>query len=120
MKSDEIEPARDSFSDKAGALKQELMKLLSIAAEAADFKDGEIAEAAIRICSDVFELSLDISNETERDMHAVCDLLAISLAATCAEKSDELFSGKEMAGRDIAYLSKAFAAAGLKGKRQRL
>jgi len=109
-RADIIESAREDFAKEADKLKQELMKLLSIVPELEQpSSEAWIPEKVIEVCKAVFNLSMDTANETERDMFAICDLLTISLAATCAEKASELFDIAEISGSDIPYLSKAFA-----------
>jgi len=110
-KSDVIEPARKDFERKTSKLKQTLMKLICIAGETESPKKDKTAAKIIEACDAVFKLSMDLTNETERDMYAICDMLAISLAATCAERHDKIFSEKlysELINNpDAAYIHKA-------------
>ncbi len=107
---DVILKARDGFAERARGLQQELMRLIG-AVSALGAKQGGEMEALIEsACCGVFALSGDITNESENDMFAICDLLAISLAATSAEKASYLAFEDDIVEKDIPYLSKAFAA----------
>lgn len=105
-----IAPAREKFAAKADALRQQLMRLLEAAYA---LKGGDLAAILPEVCAaleNVDLLSLGIVNETERDLYAVCDLLAISLATTCAELAPA-GAALPAEAREAPYLREAIAQA---------
>lgn len=78
-----IAPARRPFAKEAERLRQLLMRLLEASYAVDEDSVGEIIDGVCEALEDVDALSLDIRNESERDLYAICDLLAISLATTC-------------------------------------
>lgn len=108
-RNDPIPEAREEFIAKAAEIKTRLMRLLETVME----RDGAVEDSDTlheeinRVCLDVCTLASDTTNETERDLFTVCDLLAISLGTTYAEACPS-------AGRrhsDAPYLAEAFAHA---------
>lgn len=107
-----IPPARPDFRREAERLRQLLMLLLEEAYSTEMDEAGEGWERIPDVCAAlerVDALSASIRNESERDLYAVCDLLAISLAATCSPFVARGGDARELARR-CAYLGAALRA----------
>lgn len=105
---DPIPEAREEFRLRADVIKKQLMQLLDAVMNKGDAPEDPdmLYEKIAGVCLDVGGLAAEISNETERDLFTVCDLLTISLGTTfAAEFPDCACPG------DVPYLAEAFARA---------